>query len=399
LTARFLGAEISERLDMKRVWVASALLVVLAGAGFGYQALVANQARSQTGPTSHGGPAVPVVVAAAKIQPVPLQLDAVGTVQTIASVAVKSRIDGEIAKVLVQDGQEVKAGDPIMLIDPRFAKAQLDQARANLLKDQAVQTNAYRDVKRYQPLAKQEYVSRQQLDTSTTTAQSSTAAVQADQAAVESAEVTLSYFTIKAAIDGRIGYVNQKIGNDVKANDVPLATINQIKPIYVSFPLPQAELPPLRRAMAAGPVTVRALPFGDTTTPEVGHLTFFENSIDASTGTILVRATFDNTRETLWPGEFCNVTVDLAIENDALTIPAAAVQVGQNGDYVYVITPGNKAEYRSVTVSRTLQGLAVIAKGLKPGENIATDGLLRITNGSRVAIRGTEDVAKPGKSS
>ncbi len=385
---------------MKRVWVASALLVVLAGAGFGYQALVANQARSQTGPSSHGGmPAVPVVVATAKIQSMAVQFDAVGTVQTIASVAVKSRVDGEVAKVLVKDGQEVEAGDPIMLIDPRFAQAQLDQARANVLKDRALQTNAYRDVKRYQPLAKQEYVSRQQLDTSTTTAQSTTAAVQADEAAVESAEVTLSYFTIKAAIDGRIGYVNQKIGNDVKANDVPLATINQIKPIYVSFPLPQAELPPLRHAMAAGPVRVRALPFGDSTTPETGRLTFFENSIDASTGTIVVRATFDNPRETLWPGQFCNVTVDLAVENDALTIPAAAVQVGQNGDYVYVITPDNKAEYRPVTVNRTQHSLDVIAKGLKPGENVVTEGLLRITNGSRVAIRATEDVAKPGKSS
>ncbi len=384
---------------MKRVWVASAMLVALAGGGFGYQALVANEARSQVGPSSHAGPAVPVVVAAAKIQPVPVQLDAVGTVQTIASVAVKSRVDGEIAKVLVKDGQEVKAGDPIMLIDPRFQQAQLDQARANLVKDRALQTNAYRDVKRYQPLAQQEYVSRQQLDTSTTTAQSTSAAVEADQAAVESAEVTLSYFTIKAAINGRIGYINQKIGNDVKANDVPLATINQIRPIYVSFPLPQAELPPLRLAMAAGPVTVRALPFGDSTTPEVGRLTFFENSIDASTGTILVRATFDNPQERLWPGQFCNVTVDLAVENDALTVPAAAVQVGQNGNYVYVITSESKAEYRPVTMKRTLHGLAVIAKGLKPGERVATDGLLRITNGSRVAVRGIDDVTKPGKSS
>ena len=391
---------VNERLGMKRVWVVGALLVMLAGGGFGYQALVAGEAQSQAAPsTHHGMPAVPVVVATAKIQATPVQFDAVGTVQTIASVAVKSRVDGEVAKVLVKDGQEVKAGDPIILIDPRFAQAQLDQSRANLLKDRAVQTNAFRDVKRYQPLAQQQYVSRQQLDTSTTTAQSATAAVEADEAAVESAAVTLSYFTIKAAIDGRIGFVNQKIGNDVKASDVPLATINQIKPIYLSFPLPQSELPRLRRAMAAGPVMVRAMPFGDQATSETGRLTFFENSVDASTGTIMVRATFENPRESLWPGQFCNVTVDVAVENDALTVPAAAVQVGQSGDYVYVITPDNKAEYRSVTLSRTLHGVAVIAKGLKVGERVATDGILRITNGSRVAIRGTEEVRRPGQSS
>lgn len=385
---------------MKRVWIVGGMLVILAASGFGYQTLIANEAYSQTGQSGPRGiPAVPVIVATAKVQPMPEQFEAVGTVQTIASVSVRSRVDGEIASVLVKDGDAVKAGQVIMTIDPRFQQAQLDQAQANLARDRAVQTNAYRDVTRYKPLAQQEYVSRQQLDASTTTAQSASASVRADEAAVESAQVMLSYFIIKAAIDGRIGYINQKIGNDIKANDVPLATINQIKPIYVSFPLPQAELPSVRRAMAAGAVKVLALPFGDTGTPESGRLTFFENSIDSSTGTILVRATFDNPRETLWPGQFCNVTVDLSVQNDALTIPSAAVQVGQNGDYVYVITPDNKAEYRSVTVSRSLKGVTVIAKGLSPGERVATDGLLRITNGSRVTIRRSEDAATPGKSS
>jgi multidrug efflux system membrane fusion protein len=384
---------------MKRVWIAGAVLVVLAATGIAYQNFVATEARSQTPPGPRSAPAVPVVVTTVKQQPMPVQFEAVGTVQTIASVAVKSRVDGQIAKVFVADGQTVKAGDTVMLIDPRLAQAQLDQAGAQLARDRAQQANAYRDVGRYKPLAAKEFVSRQQLDTSTTTAQAASASVKADEAAVESAQVTLSYFTVKALIDGRIGYINQKIGNDVKANDVALATINQIKPIYVSFPLPQADLPSMRRAMAEGPVKVLAMPVGDSGAPEEGRLTFFENSIDASTGTILVRATFDNPREALWPGQFCNVTVDLSVQNDALTVPSAAVQVGQNNNYVYVITPENKAEYRPVTVSRTIKGITVIAKGLAAGERVVTDGLLRITNGSRVAIRGSGDTPKPDKSS
>jgi membrane fusion protein, multidrug efflux system len=385
---------------MKRVWIAGALLVVLAAGGYGYQALVASDARSQTRPSLPGGPpAVPVVVATVKAQPMPVQFAAVGTVQTIASVSVRSRVDGEISGVSVKDGQTVKAGQVIMTIDPRFQQAQLDVAQANLVRDRAQQTNAFRDVSRYKPLAQQQFVSRQQLDTSTTTAQSASAAVKADEAAVESAQVTLSYFTIKAAIDGRIGYVNQKIGNDIKANDVPVAIINQIKPIYVSFPLPQAELPPVRRAMAEGPVKVLATPVGDSGKPEQGQLTFFENSVDPSTGTILMRATFGNPNETLWPGQFCNITVDLSVQNNALTVPSVAVQVGQTGEYVYVITPVDKAEYRAVTVSRTIEGTSVISKGLSAGDRVVIDGLLRITNGSRVTIRGIEGASKPDKSS
>src|SRR6185312_15021178 len=299
LGARHLAPPPGERLTMKRVWIAGSVLIVMAAAGAVYQGLIADKAMSQTRPTMSGGPpAVPVIITVATIHPTPIQFEAVGTVQTIASVAVKSRAEGEITQVLVRDGQAVKAGDTIMTIDPRLAKAQLDQAQATLARDRAQQSNAFRDVSRYKPLAQREFVSKQQLDTSTTTAQATSASVKADEAAVESAQVTLSYFTIKAPIDGRIGYVAQKVGNTVKANDVPLATINQIKPIYVSFPLPQTDLPAVRHAMANGAVGVTALPVGDSGKPQEGRLSFFENSIDASTGTILMRATFDNPQET-----------------------------------------------------------------------------------------------------
>src|SRR5665213_314724 len=386
---------------MKRVWIAGAALLVLAGTGVVYQTLMASEARSQTRPATAGGPPpVPVVVALVKKQPVPVQFEAIGTVQTIAAVAIKSRVDGQIAQVLVKDGQAVKAGDPIMLIDPRLAQAQLDLVQAQLARDRAQQTNAYRDVGRYKPLAAKEFVSRQQFDTSTTTATAASASVRADQAQVESAQVQLSYYSIKAPLDGRIGYVSQKVGNNIKANDVPLATINQITPIYVSFPLPQANLPAVRKAMAEGVVGVKATPVGATADrPEEGRLSFFENSIDAATGTILMRATFANPREELWPGQFCNVTVELSVQADAVTIPSVAVQIGQTGDYVYVITPDDTPRYRPVTVSRTLGGISIIAKGLSPGERVVTDGLLRITDGSRVAVRGAADAPKPDHAS
>jgi membrane fusion protein, multidrug efflux system len=385
---------------MRRVWVAGTVLLGLVATGIGYQALVAQDAQSQTRPgPAMARPPVPVVVAVARKQPMPVEFGAIGTVQTIASVAVKSRVDGQIVEVPVKDGQFVTAGQTIMKIDPRLAQAQLDQARAQLARDRAQLANAQRDVARYKPLAAKEFLSRQQLDTASTSAQAATAAVQADEAAVESAQVTLSYYTVKASIDGRIGYISQKVGNDVKANDVALATINQIKPIYVSFPLPQANLPEVRQAMAAHPVIVTALPVGSKSAPEQGRLTFFENSIDTATGTILMRATFANPNERLWPGEFCNLTIELSVEPDALTVPSAAIQIGQKGDYVYVVKPDNRAEYRAVTVDRAVGGVSVVTKGLAAGERVITDGLLRIMNGSPVAIRATEHAAKPEKSS
>jgi membrane fusion protein, multidrug efflux system len=387
-----------EGIVMRRVWIAGGVLILLAAAGFGYQALT-GPARSQTPAEPHSAPAVPVVVAEVKRQAMPVQLTAVGTVQTISSVAIKSRVDGQITEVAVKDGQSVKAGDVLFKIDPRLAQAQLDQMVAQVARDHAQLVNAQRDVGRYKPLAEKEFVSRQQLDTSSTTAEAAGASVKADEASVENARVSLSFYTITAPIDGRIGYVNLKLGNDIKANDVPLATLNQIRPIYVNFPLPQVNLPQVRNAMAARAVEVDAQPQGDKDAPAKGRLTFFENTIDPTTGTIVMRATFDNNDERLWPGEFVTVTVDLAVEPDALTVPSVAVQLGQKENYVYVIKPDNTAEYRPVAVDRALGALTVIAKGLNPGERVVTDGQLRITDGARVSIRATEGAAKPGDNS
>lgn len=373
---------------MKRVWIAGLVIVALAGAGAAYQAFIAREARSQTPPAPPGGaPPVPVLVTEAKRQSVPVELNAVGTVQSIANVAVKSRVDGAIDKVLVQDGQTVKAGDILFQIDPRLAQAALDQAQAQLARDKAQRVNANRDVSRYKPLAQQEFVSKQQLDTSSTTAEAAAAQVKADEAMVENTQTLLSFYTIKAPIDGRLGFVTLKLGNNIKANDVPLATINQIKPIYVNFPLPQVNLPAVREALARGAVEVDARPTGDAGKPEIGKIAFFDNAIDATTGTILVRASFENATERLWPGEFVSVKVRLSTEQDALTVPVAAVQVGQKDNYVFVVKPDNTVEYRPVTVGRLVDTDAVIAKGLEPGEKVVIDGQLRVTNGARVSIR------------
>lgn len=382
---------------MKRVRWAVVFMVMLALMGVSYHVGLLGPAHSQT----HSGrpPAiVPVRVAKAVIKPTPVELDTIGTVQTIASVAIKSRVDGYIDKVLVKDGQFVKAGDVMFELDSRAAHAQLDQATAVLARDQAQLANARRNVERDRPLVSKSFLSRQQFDTDSAAAAALQATVQADQAQLENAKVLLSYYTIAAPIDGRIGMVAIKRGNSVKANDVPFATVNQIEPIYVSFALPQNDLPALRTAMARGPVAVQVLAQGDKGEPVEGKVAFFDNAIDTNSGTINVRATFANEQQRLWPGQFVNVSVLVRTDPNALVVPPAAVQVGQNGSYVFVIKPDNTAETRAVTVDRTVEGRAVIGKGLKAGDKVVTDGQLRLTDGTHVRIV-PERAHRPGDAS
>ncbi len=322
-------------------------------------------------------PAVPVTVAAVARQPMPVRLDTIGTVQTIANVSVKSRIDGVITDVLIQDGQYVKTGDVMFKLDDRAAKAQLEQYRAQL-------DNAKADVARYKPLVGKEFISRQQYDT---------AVANQDmlQAQVDNFAAQLSYETITAPIDGRVGTITIKTGNSIKANDVPLVTINQVTPIYVGFTLPQSELPGIRDAMHDGDVAVTAIAAGDSGAPVAGKIAFFDNTIDTNSGTIAVKAVFDNAQERLWPGEFVNVSVTERTDPDAITVPQSAVLIGQNTTYVYVIKDDSTAEMRPVKVARTVDGISVIADGLNPGERVATDGQLRLTTGSRVDIRSSSD--------
>lgn len=381
---------------MKRVmWAIAGLAVVSLGNSLTTLDFV-GRSWSQTPGRPVG--VVPVRIATAAIKPTPVQVDTIGSVQTIASVAIKSRLDAVIDTVVAQDGQYVKAGDVLFQLDSRVAEAQLHQAEAILARDQAQLSNAQRDVERYKSLVSKDFVSRQQFDTSSTTARALEATVQADQAQLDNMKALLSYYTIKAPIDGRIGMIAIKRGNSIKSNDVPLATVNQIQPIYVSFALPQSSLPELRAAMQQETVSVRVVPQGDKGPPVEGKIAFFDNAIDTTSGTINVRATFGNEQQRLWPGQFVNVSVLVRTDADALVIPPAAIQIGQKGNYVFVIKDDNTAEIRSVTVDRTVAGQTVISKGLAPGEKIVIDGQLRLSDGTRTQII-SDDTQKPGDAS
>jgi multidrug efflux system membrane fusion protein len=304
-----------------------------------------------------------------------------------------------IAEIKVRDGQYVKAGDTLLLLDGRAAQAQVRQMEAQLARDRAQLTNAKRDVDRFAPLVAKDFVSHQQYDTAVTNSQALEAGAKADEASLENAKVLLTYYTITTPMDGRIGTISLKGGSNVKANDVPILTINETKPIWVAFSLAQSDFPAVRRAMEAGNVEVDVAAPGDSEAPEQGRVEFFENAIDAATGTIALKAVFDNPQERLWPGAFVNVSVKLSIEQDALVVPQAAVQVGQASTYVFVVTADNTAEMRPVVMSRTIAGKSVILKGLEPGEQVVTDGQVRLTNGSRVEIRSADRQNKPGSPS
>jgi multidrug efflux system membrane fusion protein len=330
---------------------------------------------------------------------VPVRIDTIGTVQTIATVQIKSRIDGYIDSVLIQDGQFVKAGDVMFRLDSRAAQAQVHQTEATLLRDQAQLANAKRDVERYAPLVAKDFVSHQQYDTAGTTAKALEAAVTADQAAIENTKALLTYYTIVAPMDGRVGAIAIKAGNSIKANDLPLASINQISPIYVAFSLPQTELPAVRAAMAQGKVLVSVRAQGDSGNPVQGRVAFFDNAVDPTSGTINVRAVFANDDQRLWPGQFVNVSMTTRVDPEAIVAPPAALQVGQSGYFVFVIKPDNTAEARTVAVSRTVDGKSVIAQGLDVGERVVVDGQMRLTNGTRVEIRSADNPPKQGSTS
>ena len=301
--------------------------------------------------------------------------------------------------MLIHDGQYVTAGDVMFRLDMRSAQAQVQQVQAQLARDQAQLENARHDVQRYEPLVAKDFVSRQQYDTSKTSAQALEASVAADQAQLDNMKVLLSYYTIVAPIDGRVGMVTIKGGNSIKSNDLPLATINQIKPIYVGFNLPQGELPALRAAMGGGTVSVSVRPQGDTGEPVTGNVEFFDNTVDIPSGTIAVRAKFTNDDQRLWPGQFVNVSVTTRTDPNAIVIPPSAVQVGQDGNYVFVIKQDNTAELRPVTIARTIDGNAVIGKGLAAGERVVIDGQMRLSNGTRVDVRSAAKEQKPAEAS
>lgn len=330
--------------------------------------------------------AVPVEIAQVARKALPELVQAVGTVEAIDSIAVKSLVDGQLLDVHVADGGEVRKGQLLFAIDPRPAQAALAQAQAALAKDAAARDLAHAQVERYAPVAKKGFISADQMQQYVTAEAAAAASVKVDQANVEAAKLTLGYTSIYAPMDGRAGRVLVQAGNLVKANDTnPLLVINRIAPIYVNFAVPGRDVDRVRAALAQGTLPAQAWVEGAASRAS-GKVAFVDNAVDPATNTVKVRAEFANADQALWPGQFVDVSMTLATQADALAIPAAAVKQGPDGDYVFVVRSDSHAEQRSVKVARDVNGEAVIASGLSAGETVVTDGQSRLADGVPVRI-------------
>jgi multidrug efflux system membrane fusion protein len=328
---------------------------------------------------------VPVDVAVAVKKRVPVRVDLLGSVTPIANVAVRSRVDSEILAVHFQDGATVRQGDILFTLDARSIDAQLHQAEGTLAKDQALLEGAQRDVRRFTDLVSKGATPVTNLDNSKTQVSQYEGSIKADQALIENLKVQISYCTIRAQISGHVSMAAVKVGNVVRqADPAPIATIIQTAPVYVTFSLPQRSLPELRAALANESANIEAVVPGDPRKAG-GQVTMIENTVDQTTGTVQVRATMPNTDEILWPGTLVQVRLNFR-EEEAVTVPSIAVQVGQAGAYVFVIADGT-ASVRQVKVARTLGGESVLESGLEGGETVVTEGQLLLNNGSKVSAR------------
>ena len=335
------------------------------------------------------GPVVPVIVAPVEEKTIPYQVHAIGTVEAYSTVSVKSRIDGRLDAVHFKQGDEVKQGQLLFTIDPRPFEAALDQTEAQRARDRAQMVQANTDERRYAYLLKQGVGSREQSDQAHATAAAMRAAVAADQAMVDTAKLNLSYTKIYSPLDGRTGDLKLHAGNLIKANDASgiMVVINQVRPIYVDFSLPEQELGVVRRSMTEHQLRVTAAPPNQKQDRAHGVLSFVDNTVDASTGMIALKGLFPNQNERLWPGAFVDVWLTLGEHPDALVVPAQAIQTGQIGQYVYVVDGQMTAETRPVVIGDSFNGEVIIERGLRKGEKVVTDGQLRLMPGAKVRIK------------
>jgi multidrug efflux system membrane fusion protein len=340
---------------------------------------------------------VPVNTAVATPKDVPLQLRAIGTVRPYATVSVKPRVDGQLGQIGFKQGDDVKQGQLIFQIEPRAFEVALAQAEAILSRDQASLLNAEADMRRTDQLANTKAVSASAIDVNRARVASLRATIEADKAAIEIARVQLSYCSIRSPLNGRAGFVLVDVGNVVKNNETVLAVINQTQPIYVDFGIPQRSLSEVREAMSKHALQVAAAnSSGRAEAAATGQLEVINNQVDTTTGLVLLRATFTNEHEALWPGQFLNVTLTLGHLTNATVVPSAAVQTGQAGEFVFVVTPDSMVEKRPVTLGPTLDGESVIQSGVSPGETVVTDGQLRLAPGSAVNTK-PGDAGAPSK--
>lgn len=375
-----------------------------------------------------GGP-VPVVTARVQQKAMPVNVPAVGNVEPITSVQIRSQVTGQLGAIHFTEGQDVQKGQRLFTLDQRTFQAALQQAQAVLARDQATLQNAQAQQSRLDNLFQRGLIPKDQYETQRANVAALTATVDADKAAVENARLNVQYAEIKAPLSGRTGALMAHVGDLVRANDTTaLVVINQVSPVYVTFAVPGRFLGDIRRYQARKPLTVSAVapsgaPSGPAAAPPAsagavtasagaggggdvpehtgdaaparGTVTFIDNTVDAATGTIRLKATFPNADRQLWPGAFVQVTLQLTTDPDAVVVPAVAVQASQEGQYVYVVKADRTVEMRAVVMERQQGDQAVITRGVSPGETVVTDGHLRLTPGARIAERG-QGPAVPG---
>jgi membrane fusion protein, multidrug efflux system len=333
--------------------------------------------------------AVPVVVQQAVRKDMPVQVQAVGAVEAISSVRVKPQAAGLLLKVHFQEGDTVRKGDLLFTIDPRPYQAAVAKAQANLTKNLAQAKTARELAARYENLVKKDYVTEEQYDQVRTNAEALEASVQADRAEISDARLQLSYCTIRSPITGRTGNLQVHAGNVVKENETEMVQIHQTDPMYVTFSVPQEHLTDIRNHYSRGNLQI-VVTDKSGANPVTGTLTFINNEVDQNTGTIILKGTFPNTANNLWPGEFANVSMRLTTRPNSTVVPTQAVETGQEGQYVYVVKKDMTAEVRPVTVGATVGQETIIVKGVQPGETVVTDGQLRLLPGAKVEFKKQE---------
>src|SRR2546426_5086210 len=333
-------------------------------------------------------PSVPVTAAGVEQKNVPLQIKAIGSVEAYSNVSIKTQITGELTGVFFKEGDDVKKGQLLFTLDKRPLAADMKRAEGMLAKDQAQAANAQAQARRYEALLASGVVSREEHDQIRSNADALEAAVRADKAAVENARVQIQYCSIYSPINGRTGPLMIHRGNMIKANDTPfLVSINQVQPIYATFTVPEQYLGEIKKYASASKLPIKAYIPNDTRGPAIGRLSFIDNAVDQATGTIKIKGEFANPDRRLWPGQIVDVVLTRADPPNAIVIPSQAIQSGQQGQFVFVVKPDMTVETRSVTVSRSSDGQAVVDKGLSPGERVVTDGQLRLVPGAKVELK------------
>ena len=345
-------------------------------------------------------PTVPVSAAVAEVRDVPVELHVIGSVEAFSSVEVRAQVGGVLEKVHFKEGDDVHPGDLLFSLDARPYQSALERARAAVTRDRVQLETANRDLERYNDLVKTGYVAQSDYDKVRTAAATLESTVRSDEAAVESARVSLEYCTIRSPIDGRTGQLNIHAGNLVEENgDTPLVVINQVRPIKVAFAVPEESFAAIRAGQAQAPLVVSVRPAGAAGDPIAGKLTFIDNAVDAATGTLKLKATFANDDRALWPGAFVDVSLRVSTRPNAVLIPSRAIQTGQKGAFVFVLGAEDKVAARTVTTGPVVGDDTVIEKGIAAGDKVITDGQLRLVDGTRVSIQPADTPVKPADAS